>query len=335
MRAFSAILLVSIACLPLCAQWSNVNGDPVINPDSGEVINPFVWYDADSGLVFLNAMGQNGLVDSVDNNHLLFDDVGMIGFAMTITGQTEVSAELPFFADGIAWDAPEITNGRLELLGVDAAGAFLPVTSPRPIFRLDAGLNRLDFGLDANGDPTSDYEPMRMNVNYRAGVFGRTLFSENPIDIRNEVFDVSADLNNDGNFDCLDIDALGMAIVEGNSNSIYDLNNDGSVSVDDLTLWRALLDIPSGDANLSGSVDTSDFNIWNGNKFTTTTGWCSGDFTTDGSVDASDFNAWNANKFTSNTDGPVAVPEPGLVWPLLICLAFLQRFLRSDCSSAL
>jgi len=49
-------------------------------------------------------------------------------------------------------------------------------------------------------------------------------------------------------------------------------------------------------------VDASDFNVWNGSKFTNTSDWTSGDFNADGVVDASDFNIWNGNKFTSALD---------------------------------
>ena len=60
-----------------------------------------------------------------------------------------------------------------------------------------------------------------------------------------------------------------------------------------------------GDANLDGSVDTSDFNLWNDNKFSNA-GWSGGDFNGDGVADTTDFNLWNGNKFTSIA----AVPEP-------------------------
>ncbi len=70
-----------------------------------------------------------------------------------------------------------------------------------------------------------------------------------------------------------------------------------------------------GDANLDGNVDTSDFNIWNQNKFGVSSGWTSGDFNGDGFVDTSDFNLWNDNKF-STIFGGTLVPEPGasLAW---------------------
>ena len=40
--------------------------------------------------------------------------------------------------------------------------------------------------------------------------------------------------------------------------------------------------------------------MWNSNKFTSVAAWCSGDFNADGVVDISDFNVWNGNKFTAS-----------------------------------
>ena len=53
-----------------------------------------------------------------------------------------------------------------------------------------------------------------------------------------------------------------------------------------------------GDANFDGSVDGSDFNIWNQSKYTNGC-YTDGDFNFDGAIDNSDFNIWNQNKFTS------------------------------------
>ena len=109
--------------------------------------------------------------------------------------------------------------------------------------------------------------------------------------------------------------------------SSFDLTNDGSVNGDDLSAWlvtagesnlgagRAYL---VGDANLDGSVDVGDFNVWNSNQFTNTAAWCSGDFNADGSVDVGDFNLWNSNKFTSSDVS--SVPEPGGLSIMLVGL---------------
>ena len=70
----------------------------------------------------------------------------------------------------------------------------------------------------------------------------------------------------------------------------------------------------------------SDFNLWNGAKFTATPEWSSGDFNASGGVDVSDFNIWNGNKFTSSND-LAAVPEPTAA--LLLATAGLSRY--GDC----
>ncbi len=129
---------------------------------------------------------------------------------------------------------------------------------------------------------------------------------------------VTGDFDGDGDYDCTDVDGLVAAIASGSGDGMYDLDQDGAVGSADLTAWLAEAGAENnangnpylaGDANLDGSVDVGDFNIWNGSKFTTTPAWCSGDFNADGSVDVGDFNIWNGNKFQSS-DHVSSVPEP-------------------------
>ncbi|MEM7315913.1 MAG: lamin tail domain-containing protein, partial [Planctomycetota bacterium] len=106
------------------------------------------------------------------------------------------------------------------------------------------------------------------------------------------------DFNDDGQLDCSDIDALSAAAASGANMAEFDLTGDGVVNIDDVMFWITdLRQTIAGDANLDGGVDVSDFNIWNSNKFQTTTDWCQGNFNADSSVDVSDFNVWNSNKF--------------------------------------
>ena len=145
---------------------------------------------------------------------------------------------------------------------------------------------------------------------------------------------VSGDFDGDMDFSCADVDSLVAAIVAGSTDNAFDLDGNGVVDRDDLDQWladagRVEVDGPylPGDANLDGVVDTSDFNAWNGNKFTNVASWCSGDFTADGVVDASDFNVWNSNKFTSSRDN-VLVPEPSplvLLFVGAICCMPIRR----------
>ena len=131
--------------------------------------------------------------------------------------------------------------------------------------------------------------------------------------------EIYSDCDFDQDFTCnvTDIDALTNAIVTNSDDLLFDLDGNGEVTLDDRDEWLALAggeNLASGnpyllgDANLDGSVDASDFNVWNSNKFATTAAWSRGDFNADGTTDTSDFNIWNNNKFTSSD--VTAVPEP-------------------------
>ncbi len=75
----------------------------------------------------------------------------------------------------------------------------------------------------------------------------------------------------------------------------------------------------AADFNLDGVVNVSDFNVYNGHKFTSSDKFTEGDANGDGSIDTSDFNIWNSNYPSSggyvyqpadfNDDGVVDVPD--------------------------
>ena len=127
-----------------------------------------------------------------------------------------------------------------------------------------------------------------------------------------------------GAYACSDVDALVAEIAAGTNNADFDLDGDGLVDQADLTEWLSLAGprispragaYLAADANLDGTVDGEDFQIWNSHKFTSTAAWCSGDFTADGVVDGFDLLIWNANK--GQSAAPPAVPEPNslvLIW---------------------
>ena len=145
----------------------------------------------------------------------------------------------------------------------------------------------------------------------------------------------SGDFNNDGLWNCDDVNALSNAIASGSSDLSFDMNGDGTITSADLTEagtgWLSVggANNPTqtngnpflnGDSDLSGGVDGTDFNTWNGNKFLANANFCSGDFNADGQIDGSDFNTWNVNKFQTSASA-TAVPEPCGVWALLLFAA--------------
>ncbi|MEM7311660.1 MAG: hypothetical protein AAF497_00775 [Planctomycetota bacterium] len=142
------------------------------------------------------------------------------------------------------------------------------------------------------------------------------------------------DFNDDGAYDCADIDGLINDIATSTGDTAFDLTGDGAVDLADRDAWLAEAGEANlgpgktyllGDATLDGVVDVSDFGIWNGNKLTNTGTWCEADFNADGVTDVSDFGIWNGNKFTSSD--AAAVPEPaGLA--VLLALGFSLTVLR-------
>ncbi|HEY6564473.1 MAG TPA: hypothetical protein VIY86_08255, partial [Pirellulaceae bacterium] len=119
---------------------------------------------------------------------------------------------------------------------------------------------------------------------------------------------IDGDFDNDGDYDCADINALTNAVATGGSVILFDLNGDTTLSLADVDEWRAEAGgvnlgagrvYRPGDANLDSVVDGSDFGVWNSNKFTLNTNWCSGNFDANSGIDGSDFGIWNNNKFTS------------------------------------
>lgn len=173
-------------------------------------------------------------------------------------------------------------------------------------------LDSIKMELDANDQLLSDFVAPFIRV--LGGRIDIGAFEHRPITA------VDGDFNDDGTYDCLDIDALVAEIAAATNGLAFDMTGDGMVDLADRDAWLAeagginlgpgkvyLL----GDATLDGIVDGLDFIEWNDNKFTSIAEWCAGDFNADGAVDGQDFVLWNRNKFVSS-DGTsqIVLPDP-------------------------
>ncbi len=231
------------------------------------------------------------------------------------------------------------TSAMVEFHGFNSDTTISAIDFNSPVSNLGSFLAEEDFAVDLNINPAGT----ELSIELDASSMQSRIDSSDTFMLRTETvnfvtFQVhslentrgiapptlllnafsDADFNQDDLLDCTDVDALVGEIVNGTNLNSFDLTGDGNVDSDDLTEWLSqagAVNLASagsyspGDANLDGTVDVSDFNIWNANKFTNTARWCAGDFNADGSIDVGDFNQWNSHKFTV-ADSTATVPEP-------------------------
>ena len=157
----------------------------------------------------------------------------------------------------------------------------------------------------------------------RVGVFG---YIDNiKLSFEVEGVELACDFDTDGACGLSDIDALMAAIVSGENDGSFDLNDDGTVTDSDRDIW--LSDAATvnggpgpyllGDADLDGTVGTSDLNRVGLNwRDTNAVQWSEGNFVSAGDpgVNTSDLNVVGLNWQTSwGAEGAAAaVPEPNL-----------------------
>ncbi len=174
-----AIAAVIACCTVASAGWTEVE-----NPNSGIALSPSFNYDSTTGLISIDNVGANGIVDSTDNGPdpnlgapslgLQGDDIGMISFQVSINlPNGPLTGPLTGFANGIAWAAPQIFNGKVQLSGNGVLASFLPISAdPTPIVQLPTGLTFADF---QRADGTVGLE---VGANWNWGQPGGTIFDQ-------------------------------------------------------------------------------------------------------------------------------------------------------------
>lgn len=119
------------------------------NPTSGLTADPTFCYDPDSGVIYINNAGANGIDDTV-SGAFLGDDYPLVSVLISFPGTSSVNAVLPVFdaASGVAWGEPVLFNGSFQLVGqsIAAPGALTISSTPTALLQVDTGLTAADFG---------------------------------------------------------------------------------------------------------------------------------------------------------------------------------------------
>ncbi len=282
----------------------------------------------DGGTFRVGFDGRGAIVTSTETDFISIDDnsdVDYLGFTLTGNSRVTLSAAPvgPSYLEGpqggsqSTINAAQISDLTLALIASDQSTVLdtsnvggLGVTESINDFSLNAGTYYARITGTAN-----NVQMYEFNLSVMASL-------------------VDGDFDNNGLWNCDDINAL-TAVVSAMSNDVdYDLNGDGLVNAADIAEW--LVDggannpaatggnpFLAGDANLDGGVDGEDFLAWNGSKFSANTDWCSGNFNGDANIDGEDFLVWNANKFMSSDAAAISlVPEPSSL--LLLSVSMLS-----------
>ena len=151
---------------------------------------------------------------------------------------------------------------------------------------------------------------------------------------KEKVSDTFSSSNEDLILDFNDINALIAAIANGTDNPLFDLNGDGAVDDEDISVWRSAGAFQNGfsqpyllgDANLDGAVNSNDLNKLALNWRQNVALWTSGDFTADGIVSEADLNMLAINWLQAIpliASNAIPVPEPSSFFLTLVGLALV------------
>ena len=203
-------------------------------------------------------------------------------------------------------------GGRVELQHPDEPPIETPDFYPRLIQDLTIYDDRTPWPEAADGDG----ETLQRVAPYLFGNDPRAWRSAppSPAEVSFQAAAVNGDFNADGRVDSIDIDILRDFERSDIQVSYYDVNGDIVVNEDDVNhMIFTLADTQFGDANFDGLIDTRDYAEWSKLRDRPCGNWSSGDFNGDQFIDSSDFDLWELNKFTGSIpQGPARPPRAPL-----------------------
>lgn len=184
---------------------------------------------------------------------------------------------------------------------------------------------------DAGTDSGASYRSSNQATSPFEGIFRLTdgLFDGTPpfgtFTLRRLTDLPDADFDDDGVLAIADIDLLGDEIARGDNAEGFDLTGDGAVNLEDRDAWLAAANVPLGDLNLSGTVDSTDLGLLLNQFHGINVAYSAGDLNSDWILDSTDLGLL-LNNFGAGT--AQAVPEPssfGLLIFVMIGLAVRRR----------
>ena len=123
---------------PDAGLWS---GDA--NPDGSQLV-PVVEYEQDTGLMYVNTLGLNQVLDTADRVTIGGDDVGLI--SLSVESPAFDAFLLPAFDGGVLWNSQYFAE-KSQMFGVGAGANYLTVAERTELFQFPAGLDPSAFGL--------------------------------------------------------------------------------------------------------------------------------------------------------------------------------------------
>ena len=115
------------------ACWMGNDGGPVISPvDNVSLTTPELVYDSDTGIVYIDTLGLNGIVDTTSTT-ILGDDVGMISVILEApAGGTFIPQN--DLVGGVIWTTGNqaYINNTMQILGTPVTSWGPPRDPPPP-----------------------------------------------------------------------------------------------------------------------------------------------------------------------------------------------------------